>query len=236
MKKLKIEAYTYDKSVIENFPWTNKHYKPKWWKALDTMYKVYNSRSGIMVPTPTVKACPGITQYIQKAIVMKLWSDMIFKVTPDGKVSSASPLHSMQVGTGIHEQKQYGNDIYPGYAVLKIESPWYFKSNRRVDFMNSEFHYSEDLRKHGILVAPGVLNFYDQHATNVFLLFPLKDKEYEVRLNYGIDLMAFYPMEDVHVEFENIFVDSQEEWGKINDKFPRTFLGRYYTRKRATSK
>lgn len=235
-KKLEIEAYTYDKSVFENFKWTSKVRKPTWWKNLVTMYTVYNSKSGIMVPTPTVKACPGITQYIQKAIVMKLWSDMIFRVTPDGKVSSASPLHSHQVGTGMHEQRQYGDDLYPGYAVLKIEAPWYLKTKKPVDFMNSEFHYSEDLRKHGILVAPGVLNFYDQHAINVFLLFPLKDEPYEVRLNYGSDLMAIYPMEDVDVSFKNIFVDSLEQWGKINDSFPRTFLGRYYTRKRTARK
>ena len=44
--------------------------------------------------------------------------------------------------------------------------------------------------------------------------------------------MAIYPMEDVDVSFKNIFVDSLEQWGKINDSFPRTFLGRYYTRKR----
>lgn len=57
-KKLEIEAYTYDKSVFANFKWTSKSRKPSWWKNLVTMYTVYNSKSGIMVPTPTVKACP----------------------------------------------------------------------------------------------------------------------------------------------------------------------------------
>lgn len=235
-KKVKLDAYTYDRSVMENFPWTNKKKKPSWWKMLPTMYKSYHSPSGIRVPTPTVKACPGITQYIQKAIVVKLWADIIFKVNPNGKVTSASPLHSTQVQTGNHERQQYGADLYPGYTVVKIDSPWHIKSSRRLDFMCSEFHYSEDLRKHGILVAPGIVNFYDQHAVNTFLLFPLKDEEYEVRLNYGSDLMSLHPMEDVEVEFENHFVNGIEEWGNINDKFPRSFLGRYYARKRAVGK
>tara|TARA_B110000503_G_scaffold16382_1_gene23310 strand:+ start:5532 stop:6242 length:711 start_codon:yes stop_codon:yes gene_type:complete len=236
MKKLTIEAYTHNKQVYEHQPMTNKQFKPSWWKNLATMYKIYHSKSGIMVPTPTVKACPGITQYMQKAIIMRLWADTIFRVQSNGKVSCVTPLHSGEaVQCGIHERSQHGEDLYPGYTVCKLESPWYFKASDNSSFMNSEYHYSEELRKEGILVAPGVLNFHDQHATNVFLLFPLKDETYEVELKYNTPLMALFPMTDKPIEFKNHYVP-KHEWNELNNVFPSTFLGRYYARKHTTAK
>jgi len=237
MKKLKINAYTHSKQVYEYQPIVTKQWKPTWWKNLTTMYKIYHSKSGVMVPTPTVKACPGITQYMQKAIIMRMWSDVILKIKPDGKVTSVAPLHNLNaVSSGIHEKAQYGDGLYPGFTVCKLESPWYFLASDDTSFMNTEYHYDESLRKHGIQIAPGILNFKDQHATNIFLLIPLKDEEYEIELKFGQPLMALFPMTDKQVEIKNHYVKDPVEWNELNNIFPNTFLGRYYAGKHARNK
>lgn len=228
---MKLDAYTYDKKLIELQPLEIKNKPPQWWSNLKKVYKVFDPRTSISVPSPTIKACPGVVNYIRKPIIMKLWSDAIFKVFPDGRVKVATPLHNDRVNLqiGVHEKKQFGN-LYENSTVVKLVSPWVMKASDRTDFMCTEVHYDNELRKHGILVAPGVINFYDQHASNVFLVFPVKEEEYEIQLSYGTPLMSIYPMTDKKVDIE-MHHATTDEMNDIIDCFPSTFLGRYYSRK-----
>ena len=228
---MKLDFYTYDKTVKELQPIENRTRPPSWWKQMKNSYEVFKSRQGIKVPTPTIKTCPGVADYIRTPITLKLWSDVIFRVKPDGMVEAAEPIpEAKKVRGAIHPRDQYSSEIYKDRAVFKLHGPWAVKASDKTNFMITEVHYSEDLRQHGILLSPGILNFYHQHTLNVFLVFPLKPEEYTVTLKYGTPLMSIYPMTSEKVEVRN-HLCTHLEFEEMQDMYPSTFLGRYYSRK-----
>lgn len=227
---MRLDAYCTDKRLIEHQPLEIKNKPPEWWHKLTKTFKRIDSRSGINVPTPTVRACPGVMDFIRKPIVMRLWTDAIFKIFPDGRVSVASPLHNGgQIHVGTHEQRQYG-DLYPNHTVAKLVNPWVFKGSDRTDFLMTDVHYDTEFRKHGMFIAPGITNFYDQHVGNIFICFPTKEESYEIQLKYNQPLMAIFPMTNkkIDIRMHKITKDEQDE---ITNAFPSTFLGRYHARK-----
>jgi len=234
---VKLDCYTYDKKLIDFQPLQTNRNNPPWWTSLKTLYKVLRPRSGISVPTPTIKACPGIMDYIRRPILIKLWTDIIFKVYPDGRIHLSEPLHAVEQPGGlahVHDREQYGDTIYKNRAVLKLVCPWHVVANKPLDVICADSHYhTDDLREHDIQISPGVLSLYDQHALNVFLTFPIKDHEYEVTLKYGTPLMSIFPLTEKKIEIKMHHCDDYNRWAQIADIFPSTFLGRYHARKRA---
>ena len=162
---MKLKATTFDKRIIEYQPLQiGTGERPSWWSDLKKSFKVFNPRTGIHVPQPTIKACPGVVDYIRKPMNINLWSDVIFKIFPDGRVNTSTPLHnSGEVKTGVHEKAQWGN-MYPNHTVCKIVNPWVFQGSDRTQFLVTDVHYDQEFRKHGMFIAPGIVNFYDQHA------------------------------------------------------------------------
>jgi len=232
---VKLKCYTHDKSVFELQKLEYKTKPPSWWKKIKNFAHKFDIRSGVNIPVPTIKTCPGVADYIRKPITLKLWSDVIFNIKPDGKVKLAEPIESFnRIGGGVHEDYQYGKELYPGRTVFKLYGPWAIEGSDRTEFMLKEIHYSEDLRKHDILISPGIANFKDQHTLNVFLVFPIKEEEYTVQLKYGTPIMSIYPMTDKKVELEHYLIP-KTEWDAFQNNYPSTFLGRYYAGKHARS-
>ena len=86
MKKLKLDFYTQHGSILELQPIQPRSKPPTWWKSIQNSYDTFRSKVGLKIPTPTLKTCPGVVDYIRKPITLRLWSDAIFKVKPDGDV------------------------------------------------------------------------------------------------------------------------------------------------------
>ena len=232
---MKIEAYCTDKRMIEHQPLEIKNKPPSWWHNLKKTFTRLDMRSGINVPTPTIRACPGVVDFIRKPIVVHLWTDVIFKVFPDGRVSVATPSHNGgNIKVGVHDESQYG-ELYPNHTVCKITNPWVLKGSDRTDFLVTDVHYNTEFRKHGMFIAPGVTNFYDQHSLNIFICFETKEEPYEITLKYDQPLMAVFPMTNDKVDIK-MFKTTEEGRNEIVNNFPSTFLGRYYSRKHARRK
>lgn len=232
---MKLKAYASDKRLLEFQPLEIKNRPPDWWHKLKKMFTILDTKTGINIPTPTIRACPGVMEFVRKPIVIRSWTDAIFKIYPDGRASVSTPKHNGgEMHIGIHEQKQYG-ELYPNHAVVKVVNPWVMVGSDRTNFLCTDVHYEPELRKHGIFVAPGITNFYDQHVCNIFLVFPLKEESYQVSIKYDQPLMAVFPMTDDTVKIEMNKV-SRDELNEISNAFPSTFLGRYYTRKHTRRK
>lgn len=235
-KKLKLDFYTAHHTLAELQPIHLRSKPPSWWKTLKNSYDTYKSRVGASLPVPTIKTCPGVSDYMRLPITLKLWSDGAFKVKPNGDVEVIEPLYDSHILTGgIHSSNQYGGDLYEGRAVCKLNGPWCVKASSKAKFMITECHYNEDLRKHGIMVSPGITNFNEQHTLNVFLVFPIKEKEYVVTLKYGTPLMSIYPMFEQPIDIE-MHKCTRQEFQDIQNIHPSTFLGRYYAGKHARNK
>lgn len=235
MKKVTLNVYTHDQRIIDYQPLEIRNKPPAWWHKLKKTFNKMEFRSGIRVPTPTVRACPGIVDFVRKPIVFRMWTDAIFKVNPDGTVTTATPLHGGgELEIGVHDDKQYG-ELYPNHTVCKLHNPWLFKGSDSTDFLCTDVHYDTEFRKHGMFICPGIVNFNDQHAANIFIAFPTKKESYEVTLKYDQPLMAMFPMTDKKIDIKMNKIEKHERATIIN-AFPATFLGRYYTRKHARRK
>ena len=232
-KKLKLDFYTAHDTIIEMQPMQSRTKPPSWWKEIKNSFDQFRSRVGVTVPTPTIKTCPGVVDYIRKPMTLKLWSDVIFKVKANGDVTAIEPIHNAGIIDGaMHYSDQYGDTLYPNRTVFKLHGPWAVKANFPGEYMITECHYSEDLRKHGILISPGISNFNLQHTLNAFLVFPIKDEDYTVTLKYGTPIMSLYPMHDRKFEIKMHKTD-RKGFSDIQSVFPSTFIGRYYTGKHA---
>jgi len=235
-KKLKLDFYTANPVVLDLQPIHLRSKPPSWWKGLKNSYCAYKSRVGGSIPVPTIKTCPGVSDYIRLPITLKLWSDGMFKVKPSGEVEIIEPIYQSHTLTGgTHKADQYGGDLYEGRVICKLDGPWCVKASSKAQFMITECHYNEDLRKHGIMVSPGVTNFKENHTLNVFLVFPIKKEEYTVTLKYGTPLMSIYPMfeQPIDIEMHNC---TRQEFQDIQNIYPSSFIGRFYARKHARKK
>lgn len=232
-KKLKLDFYTAHETLIEMQPIKKNTKPPSWFRKIKQSYEQFRSRVGVHVPIPTIRTCPGVVDYMRNAITLKLWSDVIFKVKANGDVECIEPIHDSKIIEGaMHHSEQYGDTLYPNRTVFKLHGPWAVKANFPGDYMITECHYSEDLRKHNILISPGISNFCDQHTLNCFLVFPIKDEDYTVMLKYGTPIMSLYPMHDRPFEIKMYRTDRQGFYD-VQSVFPSTFIGRYHTGKHA---
>ncbi len=232
-KKNRLDFYTAHDTLIEMQPIKKNTKPPSWFRKIKQSYDEFRSRLGVYVPTPTIRTCPGVVDYMRKPITLNLWSDVIFKVKANGDVDAVEPIYNANICEGaMHFSKQYGETLYPNRTVFKLHGPWCVKANFPGEYMVTECHYSEDLRKHDILISPGITNFTNQHTLNVFLVFPIKDEDYTVTLKYGTPLMSIYPMHEKHFDIKMHKVD-RIGFQDIQSVFPSTFIGRYHAGKHA---
>jgi len=232
-KKIELDCFTHVPSLIKMQPLKKTAKPPSWWSKIKSLYKVYDSKKGMLINAPTVKTCPGVVEYIRKPINLNLWTDLNIVICPDGKIKSSGPFNTIEGidAVEVHNIKQYHKDLYGDVVVVKLVAPWMLKTKDETNFLLTETHYSPELRNLGISIIPGVLNFKYQHSLNVFLVFPIKDKEYEVALKYDTPLMSLFPMTerdiDIHMhEVDGVFMN------KMVSMYPSVTSGRYYAYKK----
>lgn len=228
-KKIKLDCYTHIPGLIKMQPLKTAARPPSWWSKIKSLYKVYDSKKGMHLKAPTVKTCPGVVEYIRKPININLWTDLNIIVSPDGRIKAAGPFNTIEGidMVEVHDTKQYHEDLYGKAVVVKLVTPWTVKTNEETNFLLAEAHYSPELRNLGIKVIPGVLNFKYQHSLNVFLVLPVKEKEYEIELKYDTPLMSVFPMTEREVEINMHEVDGAFMNRMVNI-YPSVTSGRYY--------
>ena len=92
------------------------------------------------------------------------------------------------------------------------------------------------MRKHGILVAPGIVNFYDQYSMNMFLIFPIKDEEYTVKLKHGTPIASLYAMHEEKMDIKMHRVNEETLKSIVSARIPSVFFRKYYSGKNTRRK
>lgn len=232
-KKVKLDCYTHIVGLTQRQPLKKTAKPPTWWGKIKSLYKLYDSKKGMHINTPTVKTCPGVVEYIRKPINVNLWTDLNIVVNPDGKIRSSGPSNVIEGidSVEVHSIKQYHPDLYGNSVVVKLVAPWMIKTNEETNFLLTETHYSPELRNLGISIIPGVLNFKYQHSMNVFLILPIKEEEYEIALKYDTPLMSMFPMTERDIEINMHEVDGMFMKNMVS-MYPSITSGRYYAYKK----
>lgn len=200
-------AYDYFK------PLPTGRYTPEWFKKTPREIKEM-SRHRVDITRGTIKNCPGVIKTLTAGFVIPLWTDIVFRFNPDGS-------WGVEVADGVttlmpHSREQFPL-FYKNYAQVKLSCPWAALASDKAKFYMTEAFYHLD-ESRPFKVAPGVLDFYTQHSTNIQLFFPITSESYQVELYAGTPLVQILPLFDNPIKLQHELLDSQA-------KFDRKFMG-----------
>lgn len=222
-----LTAYTSSAEIAENTPpLLNKQKAPWFFKNISTEGYL-DPASSIVRPHSSVLGCPGIRDYLNTGIHIRMWSDLIVKIWPDGKFTYLFPEMAKFNTVQSHSHNQFG-DLYPEDRVsIKLINPWAFKTDKSVKFLMADSHYSTSFfRNNNLWVPPGIVDFSKQISTNIHVVCPVKSEPYEIHFKYGQHLVTFFPLTEKNI---NLNVKIETEYN-INQMvtLPSTFKNKYY--------
>jgi len=216
-KKLVLEARSPIIEVLKYVPVVEaKECIPEWFRNLKGVQRVpvldnLNNQmqfTGEMSPQfASAKFCPAINDILNTGFIIKMWCDAEIKVFPDG--TSQYAFTSNYFKAESHSPLQY-DGIIKDFTNVKLQSPWHFTTNKKVDFYwTSPFYHSPVYEQNNIIVMPGLLNFYYNHVTNINLLFPVRNEEYTVQLKAGQPIVHLIPLtkEKIKLNIDKISFD-----------------------------
>ena len=202
--KLHIDAFISEdfKTTYELAPIDYAHnFYPDWWRKLPKAPIAASAKQN------NAKRCASIIDTYKKGIIIPMWCDYKFKMSSMGQQIS------------MYANEKAGIDGHPliqrqGFRENKIQlkhvSPWYIKSEKNVFFnFNPDFM---NLNRDDFQIIPGMLEFYNQHSTNIN--FFLDKKEQEIDILFGDPLVHIVPLTEREIVLTNHLV-TVEEHSKI---------------------
>lgn len=210
-RNINLTAHISSKEVsVNNPPLLGKQSRP-WFYSTIVRGKFVDPISQIERPPTTIHGCPGVKDFLSTGIHMRMWSDLIVKIWPDGKFTYLFPESARYKSLGSHSKTQFG-DLYPdGRISIKLENPWEFTCDKSVKFLMTDSHYSTSFfRNNDLWVPPGIIDFSKQTSTNIHVVCPIKKEPYELFFKAGQHLVTYFPLSERAINLD-IKVSSEEE-------------------------
>lgn len=224
-----LTAYTSLSTIIENTPLLlNKQKTPWFFKTLSKERQV-DPVSNIGRPPATVMGCPGIRDFLNTGIHLRMWSDLIVKIWPDGRFTYMFPESAAPYNIVLsHDDSQFG-ELYPKDRIsIKLVSPWDIVTESPTKFLMTESHYSTSFfRENNLWVPPGVMDFNRQKSTNIHVVCPIKSEPYELFFKLGQPLVTYFPLTEKNIKIEHKLVEPK--YTQQFDNLTLSFKNRYYT-------
>lgn len=197
-KKIVLDCFTSEVYAIEYAPITSaiKH-MPEWWRNLPPTYSA--------VTETNMRHCPGMVDYYKRSVTIPLWTDLSITVNSDKNINW---LFSDSLTGAVHHPRSQYSGFLENFTHMKIDSPWFFRSEKKVDWLWSHptynYQYSDDA-----VSVPGVINFYYQHAVQINM-FIKADKEKQILIPQGQPMAVLTPLSDRKVEVIRHLVSKSE--------------------------
>ena len=205
-----LDCFTYLPQVSELFPVANSQkVLPAWFRSLAPHVNVGNPKFPSLSMN-TMKGCAGINDYFKNSVTLTNWVEHRFSVQADGSIHfmglrddmeyDSHPKH-IQMGTGM-----------PDYTHIKIPSPWQFVEKKGVKWvwLQAAWHMDDPCE---YSIPPGIVDYQEQHTTNVNMLISAKNAPREIVIPSGQPLVQIVPMSESNVKIHMHQV-SFEEWVK----------------------
>jgi hypothetical protein len=177
---------------------------PEWWK--DTP-KLENNR-------PTIKNCQGLIDFYLNGIAIPSWFNLQFKIySLEDSVNGnrwewRSSTDDLKVD--YHSLEQFFRFSEQDSTNVKIMSPWLFKTKENVFFSMTQPTWNHREWLNHLVVLPGLLNFKDQHRTNINFLAINGPLEKRISIDPLTPLVILHCMSDKKVVIKNHLVDTKE--------------------------
>jgi len=205
-----LDCFTQDVRVHKFYPIApSAQFLPEWWRKLP---KTYTNKK-IWWGTPTIKSCPGFTEYYKNSITIPLWCDLIIDIAAQGQ-GFRWQFADEQTSAVVHDEEQYTDFIDTRkYSHFKITSPWCFKTKKSVKWAWN-FPIWNHRAFDSLAILPAVIDYRYNYTTNINIIIN-KSIEQLISLNAGIPLVNLIPMSDKRVEIHNHIV-SKDEYEVLN--------------------
>ena len=189
-KTITVDCFTAEASTYKATPvQMAKHNIPQWFKTLPKINWQTNPRNKIK--DTNMRGCVGFIDLYKRGFILESWADFKINISQnDDKVymewsTGSQPAH--------HSSDQY-NNYFEYHKHLKLISPWFLQEKTGVPFIMQPASWTH--RNLPVLIPPGVLDFKYQCVTNVNILFPVADQDYEITIPLGQPLVHFVPLRD----------------------------------------
>ena len=205
--KINLDCFTY-LPISELFPIApSQKVLPAWFRSLPPHVSTNNPKFPTLQQN-TMKGCAGINDYFKNSITITNWIEHRFSVQPDRSI------HFM----GLREDLEYDShpkhiqmgNAMPDCVHIKIPSPWQFKEKTGVNWawIQSSWHMDDPCE---YSIPPGIVNYQEQHTTNVNALIPCHSTSKEIVIPAGQPLVQLVPMSDKDVDI-HMHQITYEEW------------------------
>jgi len=140
--------------------------------------------------TKTIKACPGIKDYLTLGYIIPAWCDMEFTPVQDGQIFGrySDPTYNH----AIHSQEQVGNFLEKTYKVntpIKLDNPWRTWTTKNWSLLYLPLHYHDGLNFNAV---PGIID-HDLGALHSPINIMLKENKKTV-IKQGDPLVQVIPI------------------------------------------
>lgn len=221
--KLKLTCYTYLDYVSRHFPLVlAKKSLPENFASLPTSMKAPANYTACPYTKlingrklNTIKSCDGILDLFGKSYVLSAPFDIAINIK-DGRMEFKTPNDNI-FKTGQHPTEQF-DQVFPGYANVKMIIPWKFISNKSFMCMFSPavYHLDNDVREN-VIIPSGLVDYKYVHSTNINMLVKLQKEQKVIHIKAGTPLVYITPMTTEPVELVLKNVD-QLEWEGLENQ------------------
>lgn len=211
-KEINVDCFVDSYRIAETYPVRRSfNYVPDWWRKLPQSFHISHELTKKPYERPTMKTCYGMTTLYRKGFIIPLWADIDLFFNRNEEEAVYSYQSAAELNISQHDSLEYGRQ-FPNFHHMKLRSPWLFKETKGIEFIFAPCLWSHLAVAPEIRVMPGVLNFRDQHSTNVNWFVPHMNAH--IRLEAGLPLAQIIPITDKKVKL-SIHVLNRLEYDKL---------------------
>jgi hypothetical protein len=214
-KEVVLDCFTYYSAAYEVFK-IDKAVKfiPPWFKNLKELEKG-NFTDPFKTPVITMRKCSGFLNYFSESIAMPMWEYAHVRVTHEGYDTFKKVT---EIAT--HSKQQYQGFLNDTFLHIKIDTPWLFKANSKVKFIQTLPTWCLEPKHNpgSFLHMPGIVDFHYQMNTNVNGFFKKPETpegSYITTFEPGVPLIFYTPTEDVKVKIKHHLL-SKTDYAQMN--------------------
>ena len=211
-KEIVVDCFTFMEAVALNFPIDRAiKFYPKEFKNLPKLTEIKHNQdpdSKLYIKVPTIKSCTGITDLYSNGLVLPAWDSFSIEMLDDNKYSVYSK--SSNVTGEWHHRGQYGEEIFPNSAHIKLLSPWMIKEKTGVKFVWMHPGWSNTSNTEVATIAPAIVDYKYQFNTHVSFFIR---KGAIINYDIGDALAHIIPLSEDKIKIK-IHVIEESKWHK----------------------
>ena len=207
-KKVILDCFTCDATAHEYFkPASALKYQPAWYKELPGTITINNKEKNYDIDT--VKHCIALRGLFKNSFILPSWSTYRFEIS-DSVDAKMQWFCSTKVNMLNHEVQQMDGFLNEEtWSTFKLESPWFFKSSRFINYTWHDIVWHKK-RLNGLSILPAVLDFSVNNHTNINMVFSFDNTPKIIIIEAGDPLVMITPNTEEDVEIKTHLVSGQE--------------------------